>query len=64
MKSVDLDRHVWEGWRVRDFISDLEIAVKNIMEGKVGGHLFRIGMNLKFGAWIIRCTIKSTFRKS
>lgn len=34
MKSVDLDRHVWEGWRVRDFISDLEIAVRNIMEGK------------------------------
>ena len=34
MKSVDLDRHVWEGWRVRDFISDLKIAVRNIMEGK------------------------------
>lgn len=34
MKSMDLDRHVWEGWRVRDFISDLEIAVRNIMEGK------------------------------
>lgn len=25
MKSMDLDMHVWEGWRVRDFISDLEI---------------------------------------
>jgi len=23
-KTIDFDRHVWEGWRVGDFIHDLE----------------------------------------
>lgn len=23
-KTIDLDKHIWEGWRVRDFIAELQ----------------------------------------
>ena len=41
-------KHIWEGWRVCDFIEAL---------------LPQIGMNLKSGAWKINRTIRSTFPK-
>lgn len=34
MKKIDFDKYVWEGWRVRDFIEDLEVSVRVIMAGE------------------------------
>ena len=30
-KKIDLDKHIWEGWRVRDFIDELEPQIENIV---------------------------------
>lgn len=30
---MDLERVVWEGWRVKDFIEDLDFMVGQIMNG-------------------------------
>ena len=30
---MNLDRHVWEGWTVQDFIDDLEPSFNQIMQG-------------------------------
>lgn len=29
---MNLDRHVWEGWTVQDFVDELEPSIKMIME--------------------------------
>lgn len=34
MKKINLDRHIWEGWTVRNFIEELEPLVKMIMNGQ------------------------------
>jgi len=31
MAKVNLDKHIWEGWTVRDFIEDLEPIFNMIM---------------------------------
>lgn len=31
---MDLNKHIWEGWTVQDFIDELEPTVKLIMSGK------------------------------
>lgn len=31
---MNLDRHIWEGWTVRDFIKDLEPIFNMIMSGQ------------------------------
>lgn len=31
---MNLDRHIYEGWTVRDFIDDLEPMVEMIMKGR------------------------------
>jgi hypothetical protein len=33
-KTVNIERHVWEGWRVKDFIEDLAPQLNQIMSGK------------------------------
>ena len=30
---MDLNKHIWEGWRVRDFIDELEPLFKMIQSG-------------------------------
>lgn len=30
---MDLNKHVWEGWTVQDFIDELEPSFNQIMEG-------------------------------
>lgn len=34
MSDIDMDRHVWEGWRVRDFIGELQPQLDYIMEDR------------------------------
>lgn len=34
MCTINLDKHIWEGWRVRDFIKELEPHLKLIMSNK------------------------------
>lgn len=33
MAKINLDKHVWEGWRVRDFIEDLQPSIDMIQAG-------------------------------
>lgn len=33
MAKVDLNKHIWEGWRVIDFINELEPTFNMIMNG-------------------------------
>ena len=30
---MNLDKHIWEGWRVRDFVADLQPVCNMIMAG-------------------------------
>lgn len=32
MKQIDYNKHIWEGWRVIDFINELEQIVDMVME--------------------------------
>ena len=32
--KIDFNRHIWEGWRVIDFINELDYSVKLIMGGQ------------------------------
>ena len=32
MKALDLNRHIWEGWTVQDFIDHLEPTFDRIMD--------------------------------
>ena len=34
MKNSNLEKHIWEGWRVVDFINDLEPIFDMIMNGR------------------------------
>ena len=33
MAKINLDKHIWEGWRVCDFIESLEPTFNQIMNG-------------------------------
>jgi len=33
-KSINLDRHIWEGWRIKDFIEELAPLLHQIMSGQ------------------------------
>lgn len=32
MKNIDYNKHIWEGWLVKDFIEALEDDISNIMD--------------------------------
>lgn len=34
MNDINIDRHIWEGWRVRDFIEELQPQLDCIMEDR------------------------------
>ena len=31
---VDMDKHIWEGWTVGDFIEELDYPLENIQRGR------------------------------
>lgn len=31
MNTINFDKHIWEGWRVRDFIDELEPRIEAII---------------------------------
>lgn len=33
MATINLNKHIWEGWTVQDFIEDLEPTFNTIMDG-------------------------------
>ena len=33
-KAIDFQKHIWEGWRVQDFIDSLAPEVERIMPGR------------------------------
>lgn len=33
-KAIDMQKHIWEGWRVQDFIDSLSPGVERIMTGR------------------------------
>ena len=34
MAKINLDKEIWEGWRVKDFIENLEMPLQMIMGGQ------------------------------
>ena len=34
MAKIDYNKHIWEGWTVRDFVEDLTQVFNQIMEGR------------------------------
>lgn len=50
-EAIDLDRHVWEGWTVQDFIAELEPLFDRIMSGNSWKKPFKDKAELR--AWCI-----------
>lgn len=50
-EAIDLDKHVWEGWTVQDFIDELEPLFDQIMSGNSWKKPFKDKAELK--AWCI-----------
>lgn len=48
-EAIDLDKHVWEGWTVQDFIDELEPLFDQIMSGRSWQKPFKDKAELK--AW-------------
>lgn len=44
---MDLNRHIWEGWTVQDFIDELEYQVVMIMKGQSITEKFKNKSELK-----------------
>ena len=44
---MNLNKHIWEGWTVRDFINELEPAFKRIMNNQSWQKLFQSDKELK-----------------
>ena len=47
MKKIDFDKHIYEGWKVRDFINELEPQVLMIMQGQSWKRPFKDRDDLK-----------------
>ena len=50
-EAIDLDKHVWEGWTVQDFIDELEPLFDQVMSGHSWIKPFKDKAELK--AWCI-----------
>lgn len=46
-KEINLDKEIWEGWTVRDFIKELQPQVDAIMRGQAITHPFESKQELK-----------------
>ncbi len=47
MAKIDLNKHIWEGWTVGDFINELEPTVNRIMDKQSWGKPFKTKAELK-----------------
>lgn len=47
MKEINLQKHIWEGWRVIDFINDLEPTFNMIVSGQSWMKSFESDKELK-----------------
>lgn len=35
--EINIDKHIWEGWTVRDFINELSMPLEMVMDKNTGG---------------------------
>lgn len=47
MAKINMEKHIWEGWTVRDFIETLELQVKMIMNNESWQKPFKTKAELK-----------------
>jgi hypothetical protein len=47
MTNINLEKHIWEGWRVIDFINELEPTLDNIMKNYFGERIIKNKTDLK-----------------
>lgn len=47
MATINLEKHIWEGWRVIDFINELEPILDNIMKNHFGERIIKNKTDLK-----------------
>ena len=47
MATINLEKHIWEGWRVIDFINELEPILDNIMKDYFGERIIKNKTDLK-----------------
>lgn len=47
MATINLEKHIWEGWRVIDFINELEPTLDNIMKNYFGERIIKNKTDLK-----------------
>lgn len=50
MATINLEKHIWEGWRVCDFINDLEPTLDMIMRG--GSRMNKFSTKKELCDWI------------
>lgn len=49
---MDLNKHIWEGWTVQDFINELEWLFDRIMSGQCGSHIKPIKDSKELKEWL------------
>lgn len=37
--EINYNKHIWEGWRIKDFIDELEYAVDNLICNSIEFHI-------------------------
>ena len=47
MTTINLEKHIWEGWRVIDFINELEPTLDNMMKNYFGERIIKNKTDLK-----------------
>jgi hypothetical protein len=47
MTNINLEKHIWEGWRVLDFINELEPTLDNIMKNYFRERIIKNKTDLK-----------------
>jgi len=47
MATINMDKHIWEGWTVRDFVEALEMQVEMIMTNQSWQKSFTTKVELK-----------------
>lgn len=63
MRAINYDKHIWEGWKVIDFINELKPQLDMIMKGNSWKNLLIIVKTLLNGVLIINLIIKRLFLK-
>ena len=63
MSAINYDKHIWEGWKVIDFINELKPQLDMIMKGDSWQKPLIIVKTLLNGVLIISLIIKRLFLK-